>query len=43
MRYNYELNDKGIGIYIGSINTMEEGVDLKQLPKIHIFVGEKAS
>jgi hypothetical protein len=42
MNYNYKINDKGIGICIGSIDFVQ-GKVLKQLPRTHIFVKEKAS
>jgi hypothetical protein len=42
MNYNHEINNKGIGICIRSIDFVQ-GEVLKQLPRTHIFVKEKAS
>jgi hypothetical protein len=42
INYNYEINNKGIGICIRSIDFMQKEV-LEQLPRTHIFVKEKAS
>jgi hypothetical protein len=42
MNYDHEIDDEGIGIYIGSIDFVYREV-LKQLPRTHIFVKEKAS
>jgi hypothetical protein len=42
MNYNHEIDDEGIGICIGSIDFVQ-GKVLKQLPRTHIFVKEKAS
>jgi hypothetical protein len=42
INYNYKIDDKGIGICIGSIDFVQ-GEVLKQLPRIYIFVKEKAS
>jgi hypothetical protein len=42
INYDYEIDDKGIGICIRSIDFVQREV-LKQLPRTHIFVKEKAS
>ena len=42
MWYNREIHNEGIGICVGSIDRIE-GMDLDELCKTHIFVGEKAS
>jgi hypothetical protein len=42
MNYDHEIDDKGIGICIKSIDFVQREV-LEQLPRTYIFVKEKAS